>query len=98
MPTPRRRRKDFELPNQIVSAPTIAPPATSETPNLTANLSPEPTYDEIAQRAYQLYEHRGGEHGRDWDDWLQAERELRQQAVRGVIDRIQGTEGPYVAA
>jgi hypothetical protein len=32
---------------------------------------------EIARRAYQLYESRGGEHGRDWDDWFRAEQELR---------------------
>jgi Protein of unknown function (DUF2934) len=32
---------------------------------------------EIAVRAYELYEQRGREHGRDLDDWLQAERELR---------------------
>jgi hypothetical protein len=36
-----------------------------------------PTHDEIARRAYGLYEERGGGHGRDWEDWLQAERELR---------------------
>jgi hypothetical protein len=35
------------------------------------------TDDEIAIRAYELYEQRGGEHGRDWDDWLEAENELR---------------------
>ena len=43
--------------------------------------APEPardvTSDEIALRAYELYEERGGEHGRDWDDWLEAEYELR---------------------
>ena len=33
--------------------------------------------DDISARAYELYEERGGEHGRDWDDWLQAERELQ---------------------
>ena len=31
----------------------------------------------IAERAYELFLQRGGEHGRDWDDWLCAERELR---------------------
>lgn len=36
-----------------------------------------PTHDEIARRAYRLYEERGGGHGRDWEDWLQAELELR---------------------
>ena len=32
---------------------------------------------DIARRAYELYEQRGGEDGHDVDDWLQAERELR---------------------
>lgn len=37
------------------------------------------TRDQIAQRAYELYEQRGGEHGRDLEDWLTAEKELRHQ-------------------
>ena len=32
---------------------------------------------EIARRAFEVYCARGGQHGRDLDDWLQAERELR---------------------
>jgi len=40
----------------------------------------------VARRAYELYEHRDGKHGRDWDDWFQAEREL------GSADTIQGDE------
>jgi hypothetical protein len=31
---------------------------------------------EIARRAYELYEQRGGAPGHDIDDWLLAEREL----------------------
>lgn len=38
-----------------------------------------PTREQIAQRAYELYQQRGGEHGRDLEDWLTAERELRNQ-------------------
>jgi hypothetical protein len=30
----------------------------------------------IAKRAHELYEARGGQDGRDLDDWLQAEREI----------------------
>jgi len=33
--------------------------------------------ERVAQRAYQRFEERGGEHGRDVEDWLEAERELR---------------------
>jgi len=36
------------------------------------------TDDAIRSRAYQLYEARGGEPGADMDDWLRAERELRE--------------------
>ena len=32
--------------------------------------------DKIRRRAYELYVERGGELGRDIEDWLQAEREL----------------------
>lgn len=36
-----------------------------------------PTDGEISRRAYDLYLARGCEPGRDVDDWLEAERELR---------------------
>jgi len=36
-----------------------------------------PTYDEIAEAAYQRYLRRGGGDGQDFDDWVEAERELR---------------------
>ena len=35
-----------------------------------------PTREEIQLRAYQIYVERGGAHGHDVDDWLQAEHEL----------------------
>jgi hypothetical protein len=38
-----------------------------------------PSYEEIAQAAYQRYLERGGDHGRDYEDWLEAERELRSR-------------------
>ncbi len=34
--------------------------------------------DQIRARAFQLYEQRGRDDGRDLDDWLQAEAELSQ--------------------
>lgn len=39
----------------------------------------EPTYDEIAEAAYQRYLQRGGHHGQDFDDWLEAERALKRR-------------------
>jgi hypothetical protein len=31
----------------------------------------------VAERAYELYLARGGEHGHDLDDWVRAEQEVR---------------------
>ena len=44
-----------------------------------------PTHALIARRAYELFLQRGGEHGRDWDDWLTAERELWPSGSRVMI-------------
>jgi hypothetical protein len=42
--------------------------------------SSRPTRAAIAARAFALYCERGGQHGRDVEDWLRAERELQQAA------------------
>jgi hypothetical protein len=39
-----------------------------------------PTQAEIAARAYELFRERHCSHGHDVEDWLRAERELRQVA------------------
>jgi hypothetical protein len=45
-----------------------------------------PTHEEIARRAYELFLSRGGQHGFDRDDWLQAEYELMQLPVRKLAE------------
>jgi hypothetical protein len=37
----------------------------------------EPTEQEIRERAYLMYLERGESHGRDFDDWVAAEQQLR---------------------
>ena len=38
-----------------------------------------PSYDEIAEAAYHRYLKRGGGDGQDFDDWVEAERELKSR-------------------
>jgi hypothetical protein len=38
-----------------------------------------PTQEEIRERAFQIHVERGGIYGYDFDDWLQAERELQKK-------------------
>lgn len=40
----------------------------------------EPTFDQIRQRAYEIYIARGDEPGSDLQDWLEAERALRSKS------------------
>ena len=40
-----------------------------------------PNHDEIRLRAYEIYLEGGGVPGRDLDDWLKAERELRKATL-----------------
>jgi hypothetical protein len=49
----------------------------ADRPSKLPNRSAQVTASDIARRAYELYEGRGCEHGRDVGDWLRAERELR---------------------
>lgn len=66
------------MPRRQTPAPTdpaFADPATDATPLGTDG----PAASAIAERAYELYEARGRTPGGHDDDWLQAERELRQR-------------------
>jgi hypothetical protein len=38
-----------------------------------------PTHQEIEQKAHEIYLRRGGQQGRDLDDWLAAEAELTKE-------------------
>ena len=51
--------------------------AESETTQL--QLADGPSLEEVRQRAYELHLERGCVHGCDLDDWLQAERELKDK-------------------
>lgn len=42
-------------------------------------LKTRPTQDQIRQRAYEIHQARGDAPGRELDDWLQAECELKQE-------------------
>jgi len=56
---------------------------TAEDMSGTANANQgNPGYDEIAEAAYHLFLRRGGQDGGDVDDWVEAERDLRERRSR----------------
>jgi hypothetical protein len=45
----------------------------------------DPPLAEIRHRAFEIHIERGGIHGCDLDDWLQAERELRERYDKNSV-------------
>ena len=62
---------------EAVQAPEEVQESTSETVQ-----SPDQIEEKIRQRAYELYELRGRQDGRDLDDWLTAELEIAAHSGR----------------
>ena len=60
-PSTPRKRAASKKPDGSTAAPT----------------APEPTEHDIRTRAYHRYLERGAGHGGDFDDWLEAEKELK---------------------
>jgi hypothetical protein len=60
---------------------TVNTAAKSAAPAAPAPVAPrrEVTADQIAARAYVLWEQRGRPHGQDLETWLQAERQLKEE-------------------
>jgi hypothetical protein len=53
-----------------------------------AGLQPsESRMTRIARRAHEIYDARGGEHGKAMEDWLQAEREIDAASETSRTDR-----------
>lgn len=47
----------------------------------------------IAERAYEIFKSRGGNPGKDLDDWLLAEKELAQHSKKGAAPSFQAKNG-----
>ena len=64
--TKETRETKQPRPGRKASANAIAPPTAA----------PAASAEAVARRAHELFQARGGMHGHDMDDWLEAERQL----------------------
>ena len=88
MPTSQRRRKDRAQTHQGSITPATV--LNADPLRSAAQGEREPAHRDIARRAFQRFEARGHEHGKDVDDWLEAEREVRQQQPETQFVRSEG--------
>jgi hypothetical protein len=71
-PAPRKRTSTAARPKG---------PSTSLGAGQNGDTRRDPTHDEIAEAAYHKYLSRHGAHGSDFDDWVEAERDLRSRST-----------------
>jgi len=69
--------RTVRMPKLANSKPAVKKAKSKPLVALQANTPLEPSRAEIAERAYHLYLQRVRHSGSDFDDWLRAERELR---------------------
>ena len=77
-----RSRKNAEGSDAAIPAMTAREVANLGQPVQAPAIPAEPSHDEIALRAWSIYESRGGGHDQAMDDWLEAKRQL--YAERGL--------------
>jgi hypothetical protein len=79
-PAPIAEASDRAVPQEPTVSDTPAEPQMAASASTTSEpAGTGPTYDDIARAAYEKYLSRGGDHGRDFDDWLEAEQALRSR-------------------
>ena len=74
-PKPRRQKATQPAP---APNPDIPGEARDDAPLESMSMGSEPSEEDIRMRAYQRYLKRGGGHGMDFEDWLEAERDLKK--------------------
>ncbi|GJL67588.1 MAG: hypothetical protein NPIRA06_02230 [Nitrospirales bacterium] len=90
--TPPAGKTASKISRKSGASATTKRPAVSQTKHQDPQTSyPDPSMalseelrERIAQRAYEIHHRRGGQHGSDWEDWLQAEREILLQQTPPV--------------
>jgi Protein of unknown function (DUF2934) len=75
----RSRAETAPEPDTIGAYPGVE--GTEHLESKSSSMGSEPSEEDIRRRAYQRYLDRGGDHGMDFEDWLQAERELKKSQV-----------------
>ncbi|HQP91186.1 MAG TPA: DUF2934 domain-containing protein [Candidatus Omnitrophota bacterium] len=56
--------------------------------DLSEKISPEKMRDLVKTRAEELYQRRGCQPGKEWSDWFEAEKQIREEYSMGEVNEI----------
>lgn len=72
----RTTKKPSTTPGEAGATPRTTSGSRAAKPTVSPTSNGGVNRDAIARRAYEIFQARGGQHGYEIEDWLQAEREL----------------------
>jgi hypothetical protein len=75
---PRRKTSSEDRTDRTTSSEPAATAADRPAELSDLSIAQAPSYEAIAEAAYHRFLQRGGTDGRDFDDWIEAEQELRR--------------------
>ena len=70
--------------------------ARRQKPEAATKAAAAPSHEEIERRAYEIFSARGGELADPAQDWLEAERQLREEARRGAARGASRSQSPVL--
>lgn len=79
--TPASRNEPFKNTAGATNTMRTTEPTERHSMSARKDSNPEQIRERIEQRAYEIYEQRGREGGRELDDWLRAEQEVRSETI-----------------
>jgi hypothetical protein len=77
-----RKSRTTGIPSRR-KAPDVQPSTPAAARSTDSVARRQASHDDIARRAYALFQERGGQHGDDLADWLRAEAELTARSGNG---------------
>jgi hypothetical protein len=80
----RNRRPDRPAPSQSQEVKATTKTTVDAANDASAGQEAVVNRQEVERRAFELYEQRGGGHGRDLEDWLTAEEDVRNGGAERV--------------
>lgn len=83
----KKKTKKKAAPKKKATKKTTKKAATKKAapaPRTTPKIDLRTYINELNRRAYEIFQQRGSTHGHDWEDWFQAEQEVKKKyGIRG---------------
>ncbi|UCE66252.1 MAG: DUF2934 domain-containing protein [Candidatus Zixiibacteriota bacterium] len=78
MPAKKKAAKKA-APKKKVAKKAATAKTVASAPRTTPKIDLRTYINELNRRAYEIFQQKGSSHGHDWDDWFQAEKDIKRK-------------------